>query len=282
VVEIPELAEWRERVPGLAAECAARWQLEIGEPWPATFSWVAPVTRADGSRAVLKLASEQTGERRALQLWDGNGAVQVYDFDDERKALLLELVEPAEPLTSLPVDEALPIALEIGNALWRELPDDHGFTTIEASHAKHLDDVRADYERAPDLVDATAFEAAYELYASPPEGTTLLHGDLHTGNIRSARRRAWLAIDPGGGAGHKAWELGWLLVDPPRAGEEPVPDARSLQRRLTLLADGSGADEDLIRRCAHSVSVVIGLWAAGVGATATAPYLLEWARQLRA
>jgi streptomycin 6-kinase len=281
VVEIPELAEWRAQVPTLVSECAARWRLEVGEPWPANFSWVAPVTRADGSRAVLKLASEQTGERRALELWAGDGAVQLYDYDDERQAMLLELVEPAEPLTSLPADEALPIALELGNALWRELSDGHGFMTVEENHAKYLADVRADYERAPDLVDEEAFEEAYALYAAPPPGNTLLHGDLHTSNIRSAQRRPWLAIDPGGGAGDKAWELGWLLVDPPRAGIDAVPDAATIERRLALIAGATGADPDLVRRSAHSVSIVIGLWTAGIGANTTAEYLLSWARALR-
>ena len=281
MVDIPEAAAWKEALPTLVAECAALWQLEVGEPWPSSFSWAAPVTRADGSRAVLKLAFEETGERRALELWNGDGAVLLLDADLGRKALLLELLEPAEPLSRLPVDEALPIALELGSALWRELPADHDFTTVEASHAKFLDDVRSDYERAPELVDADAFAAAYELYAHPPAGTTLLHGDLHTANIRSAKRRPWLAIDPGGGAGHKAWELGWLLVDPPRAGHEAAPGERTLERRLALLAAGGGVDADLIRRCAHSVSVVIGLWTAGIGADTTATYLLSWARALR-
>lgn len=259
MVEVPELAEWRKRLPALVAECAARWRLEVGEPWQSSFSWVAPATRPDGSRAVLKLASEETGERRALELWAGEGAVLLYDFDDERNALLLELLEPAEPLTSLPVDEALRIALEIGAALWRDLPDVRGFRSVKEHHAQFLDAVRADYERAPDLVEAAAFEDAYELYAEPPAGTTLLHGDLHTSNIRSAGRRPWLAIDPGGGVGNRAWELAWLLVDPPRAGRDPVPDLGTVERRLALIEQATGVDGDLVRRCAHSASVVTGL-----------------------
>ena len=45
-------------------------------------------------------------------------------------------------------------------------------------------------------------------------GPVLLHGDLHHGNVLSARRRPWLAIDPKGVVGERAFDAGALLYNP--------------------------------------------------------------------
>ena len=45
------------RAPRLAAECAERWDLRLGDPFePATISLVVPAERRDGTPAVLKIS----------------------------------------------------------------------------------------------------------------------------------------------------------------------------------------------------------------------------------
>src|SRR5215210_4305855 len=51
----PGGADWLERLPRLAAECAAHWDLSLGKPFDAHISLVLPAGRTDGTRAVLKL-----------------------------------------------------------------------------------------------------------------------------------------------------------------------------------------------------------------------------------
>ena len=49
---------WLARLPSLVADAASAWQLHVGAPFEpgGNVGWVAPVRRADGSDAVLKVA----------------------------------------------------------------------------------------------------------------------------------------------------------------------------------------------------------------------------------
>jgi Aminoglycoside/hydroxyurea antibiotic resistance kinase len=89
---------WLEQLPGLVEDCLAEWRLTLGELFGSTFSYVARVTRADGTPAVLKLTLPEhagDGEAEALRRWGGDGAVLVLESSRERSALLLELVSRA-------------------------------------------------------------------------------------------------------------------------------------------------------------------------------------------
>ena len=57
---------WLARLPSLVADAACAWQLQVGAPFEpgGNVGWVAPVRRADGSDAVLKV--ECPGHRNPL------------------------------------------------------------------------------------------------------------------------------------------------------------------------------------------------------------------------
>jgi len=82
---------------------AARWGLEIGEPFRTGYaSWCAPTSARGGRDAVLKIVfphDEARHEARALRAWDGRGAVRLLDDAPEDWALLLEHVRPGTPMT---------------------------------------------------------------------------------------------------------------------------------------------------------------------------------------
>jgi len=71
----PGGADWLDRLPLLASECAEEWKLRLGAPFePATVSLVVPATLQDGSAAVLKVGfpePESAGEPDALAAWEG-------------------------------------------------------------------------------------------------------------------------------------------------------------------------------------------------------------------
>jgi streptomycin 6-kinase len=73
-----------------AAECARRWGLSVGEPYPqGAAGYAVRAQLPDGTPAVLKLIHphrESEHEADALALWDGSGAVRLLDRDDERGA----------------------------------------------------------------------------------------------------------------------------------------------------------------------------------------------------
>ena len=75
---------------------------------------------ADGAPAVIKLQfpdRESEHEADALEVWDGNGAVRLLARDDERRALLLERLQPGTPLSGH--DGALEVILGLLPRLWR-------------------------------------------------------------------------------------------------------------------------------------------------------------------
>jgi streptomycin 6-kinase len=274
---------WLERLPGLIEESLDEWELTLGETFPSSFSNVARVTRNDGTPAVLKLTLPEhdgAGEAEALQLWGGDGAVLLLESSSGRSALLLELIEPGDSLSDQPVDEAFANALNIARRLWRPLDAGHGFRTLADHFAEMLPLVEEDYSLVPDACDRALLDEALAVYAAPLDESWLIHGDLHTANIRSSTRQPWLALDPGAAADEREYELGWLLVDPPRAGKEPVPDRAELERRLDLLASGSALDRNRIRDWALARSVTQGLFAARVGANTSARHLLGCAEAL--
>ena len=81
----PERSAWLERLPDTLRELERRWSLTLGTPFggeEVSCAWVAPVARADGTSAVLKLGMPhmegenepdgllllESGERVAIEL----------------------------------------------------------------------------------------------------------------------------------------------------------------------------------------------------------------------
>jgi streptomycin 6-kinase len=231
----PEGAAWLDRVPRLVARCAERWSLDIGRTFPyGAMSVVLAATRADGTPAVLKLtfpepASER--ERDALAYWNGEGAVQLLEYDAEANALLLERCLPGTPLDA--DDDAVMIAVALLRRLWREPPPAHDFRPLreEADHwAEEIptawEHLRRPFER--DLVDA-ALDVLRDLDDGRP---VVLHGDFHGANVLRAERQPWLAIDPIPLVGEREFDAGSLVRDSrdPRAALEHVAAELGLDR----------------------------------------------------
>jgi streptomycin 6-kinase len=197
------LGEWLPRAPGLLDECAERWQLRLGEPYPSGAAGLA--VRADlpdGTPAVLKLSNphrESEQEAAALERWDGDGAVRLLARDDERDALLLERCEPGTFLSAWDGD-ALGVLIELLPRLWKS---GDGFTSLadEADHwAGYLDDVH------DPLLKGAALH--YIRALAPTQGElVLVNQDLHGENVLAAQREPWLAIDPKPLAGEREFSV---------------------------------------------------------------------------
>jgi streptomycin 6-kinase len=254
---------WLDQLPGLFDQVVERWQLSIGAVFPdASASLTLRATRADGEPVVLKLQyphREAEHEAAALAQWDGNGAVRLLAHDPDRHALLLELCEPGTPLFELDQDAALDVLIELLPRLWK--PSDRAFTSLadEAAHwAVTLPDVWVTagrpFER--DLL-ASALEAIGELVSTQGE-EVLLHQDLHTGNVLSAAREAWLAIDPKPLLGEREFGLAPVI-----RGAELGHSRAHVLHRLDRLSRELGLDRrracgwTLVQTLAWSIDTVV-------------------------
>ncbi len=291
MIEVPErLGFWRERaggqawlasLPHLAAECAQKWSLRLGEAFTSgNVSLTLRATLPDGRGAVLKLSfpePESALEGEALAHWAGEGAVRLLDVDPERKALLLERAEPGTPLWDVEDDgEATLIAAAVVAKLWqRPVPDDHPFRVLADEAGRWAAQVEADWDALgrpfeQRLVEAAAVYAR-ELSASQPR-VVLCHQDLQGSNVVRAEREPWLAIDPKPIVGEPAFDVASLLRDRRWSIRADV-----IERRLDLLA----AQLDLERDRMRGWGVVHALhW--GVGPEKVEPAMVECARLLAA
>src|SRR5262245_50588280 len=119
----PQRMAWLERLPRTVAELAARWQLTIGDRFDGEHeaSWVAPVSRPDGSHAVLKLGMphmEAEQEVDGLRFWNGDPTVRLLEADDALGAMLLERCEPGTPLSAAPEPEQDEVIAALLRRMW--------------------------------------------------------------------------------------------------------------------------------------------------------------------
>ena len=192
---------WLERVPDLVKECVDEWGLKLGQSYdPGAAGHVVRAELPDGTPAVLKLVyphREAAHEAAALTLWNGDGAVQLYEHDEERWAMLVERCEPGTNLAELGADAALDVIVGLLPRLWK--PADEPFRPLAEEAAWWASYLPSEWDRMGrpfdrSLLDATA-DALLELSATQGEHV-LLHQDLHGDNVLAAHREPWLAIDP--------------------------------------------------------------------------------------
>jgi streptomycin 6-kinase len=168
----------------VALEVAAEWGLTLGAPFALSrFSYVAPA----GDDTVLKVAwagdDESLDEGAALELWAGDGAVQLRRADRGRRALLEERARPGDDISTLPEADATAVAVDIATRLWRRA-------------GAPFREVAAEVPRWLDNNISPLTPLARELWRDfDPGHEWLVHGDFHHHNILRHGDR-FVAIDP--------------------------------------------------------------------------------------
>jgi streptomycin 6-kinase len=127
---------WTEALPDMLAEYTQRWSLKLGAPFELSYNYVVPATRADGTEAVLKLGfpnRELLSEMHALQVFAGDGMVQLLEADFERQIFLLERVRPGVELITMQDDEeaVIRIAAQVMEKYWRPVIEQRPLLTVE-------------------------------------------------------------------------------------------------------------------------------------------------------
>ena len=250
--------DWLNGLPALLDEYADRWGLVFGDVFPLSYNFVIEAFRADGSPAVLKAGVpgvENSMEITALELYKGRGMAGLLESDRLTGVMLIERISPGKTLRSSLTkdtdDWATRVAANLMLKLWRPLPENHLVRSLE-DWTSGLLEIRPHYggrtgDLPSKLVDA-AISLRQELLASTPTNETfLLHGDLHHENILSQGMESWLAIDPKGVAGDRAYDVCSLLLNPmPNLLEWAALD-ETLNRRISILSEVLGIDEERLR-----------------------------------
>jgi streptomycin 6-kinase len=241
--------DWLDRLPGLVHESLSRWDLTPdGKAMHGVCALVLPVRRTTGEAAVLKVGwphPEARHEHLALQLWGGRGAVRLLAADPASWAMLLERLDPDRDLHAVPVDEACAV---IGGLL-RQL--DRPATPQLASLTGAVDRLVAALASPPPGIPRRFVEQALslapDLVRDGRADARMVHTDLHYANVLAGQRQPWLAIDPKPLAAEPAFAVAPALWN---RWEEAVAghDVRgALRRRLAVICEHGGIDEDRAR-----------------------------------
>jgi streptomycin 6-kinase len=224
---------------------------------------------------MLKLTSDEDERRGAALMawWAGEGAARVLAFDGE--GLLLERAPRSRPLSRLSRngrdDEAIRILCTVATRLHvprrkghPDLPTlAHWFRDLEAAAASRGGFLNQSLAAMRDLL-------------SSERDVAILHGDLHHDNVLDfGPGRGWLAIDPKGLIGERAFDFATLFLNPDLADpSRPVATdpARFLQR-LQLVAEAGNLDRRRLLEWILAWSGLSSIWslddprAAGIAAT---------------
>ncbi len=256
----PATRSWLDELPELLGQTLSDWRLSlVGNPSFGGTSVVVPVSRPDGGKAALKLVSpvaDAAHEAKALQVLNGVGVVELYEYSPRCCAMLLELLdrargsEQADPrrmaeicggiaaeIASIPAPPDAP-SLRVGAPAWR--------VEFGRQHAR----AEAEGRGLPRAVFHRAEDAIAELQGAPDARMT--HGDLSFDNLMQRPDGTWVSIDPKyvrGPAENEAHtvvrSVPWCRLD----GTDPVTSSHLL---IEAFCSAGGLDTGLAMRISHA------------------------------
>jgi streptomycin 6-kinase len=241
--------DWLAGLPRLVTLSLTEWELTLdGDAMHGVCALVLPVRRRDDLPAVLKITwphIEAEHEHLALQHWSGRGVVRLLAANPGRWTMLLERLNGARDLSAVPLDEA---CLVIGDLLGQldhdALPQLSRLSGECARLVRRLDSAPPAFPRR--FVDQ-ARALLSDLMTDDAVDSRMVHTDLHYENVLGADRQPWLAIDPKPLAADPAFAVAPALWN--RWGEAVATGdiRRHLRRRLSIICDVAGLDEERAR-----------------------------------
>jgi streptomycin 6-kinase len=271
--------DWLARLPSLVADVAGAWQLQVSDPFEpgGNVGWVAPVRRADGSPAVLKVecpGHPNPWAAKGLEHWAGRGAARLLAADEARHSLLLELCVPGSNGDEVDVATANDaVASMLAELHAVGAPAQGEFESLTTSVQRVRETMWDRFDRFDRPLDRGVVVQADELFASLASSsldTVLLHGDLGPSNVVLSER-GWLAIDPFPVVGDRAFDVGHSLSR---------CDLRDGRRLVDVFVERLDLDARRIAGWTFACCVEIALECTSVGDAAGLRRYLDRAKQL--
>ena len=258
--------EWLNQLTELVKHASRKWGLTDVQPVPnLSYNFVAFAKRPSTSQDVmLKIGvphMELKSEVAALKLFNGNGACQLLESDEERGTFLLERLNPGIMLAELEDDDARThIAADVMQRLWRAAPEKNNFIRL-SDWFDELKNVRPQFDGGTGPFPKVTFEKVEsflpELFAD--KDVKLIHGDFHHFNILKSER-GWLAIDPKGVIGPAGYEIGPLMINPWRSFSDGINFQIKTERRIDIFRERLGWERENIIRWATAHAVLSAWW----------------------
>lgn len=246
---------WINNLPSQIALLSTKWNIRFLGVLPnLTYNFVGLVELSTGDKAILKIApiSKSIAAESAWLRCFTKGVPNVYWYDEEHYALLMERLQPGNSLKTLVNDDA---ATRIICETIRELQ------THQQGHAhfEHLSELAGNFSILEGHLDQKILSRAESLFRDLTADRThdvILHGDLHHDNILSSAE-VWKAIDPHGYIGDPAYEVGAMIYNS-FPSDASIP--KTVERRLKILSEELPFDAHKIRAWAFCKTVLSIAW----------------------
>lgn len=215
---------WRENLPDMVAQLAARWSLTVGRVLTGgSESLILAVVLPDGTDAVIKLGlppdCDCSREAHVLRISAGAGYVRLIDHDAAANALLLERLGDSLASSRLPVHQQLEILCHHIKSAWQPMASAEGLMTGGEKAAWLADFISAAWRDLNSPCPASTVEAALEFCAErvaafEPGASVLVHGDAHAHNLLyNLSGRGLKLVDPDGLFAEPACDLAVPMRD---------------------------------------------------------------------
>jgi streptomycin 6-kinase len=271
-------------LPSLIEEISQRWGLSDVRPVPnLSFNFVAFAKRssttprnARGSaqdEVVLKMAvpnPELTSEMTALKLFNGEGACQLLEHDEERGLLLLERLKPGKMLSELEDDDertniAADVMLRMESASSLAKVEQQAVPLQKfiklSDWFEGLKKIRPHFNAGTGPFPKEILERVEsflpELFAD--QDVKLMHGDFHHFNILSSER-GWLIIDPKGVIGPAGYEVGPFMLNPWDSISDGGSFKAQAERRVSIFSERLGWERQKIIQWSLAHAVLSAWW----------------------
>ena len=248
--------KWLRALPGLVHSAARKWELgPLGPDCSVGWSYVRRSTR-HGEPVVLKLVisdSEILGESRALEYYDGKGAVRLLDKDLDLRATLIEGADPGTPLKEVADEgERLEAAIGVLDPMLNGPPCPDGFPSFREEQKS--------FAHGEGVIEEEMLTDAMRRFDELLDGSytaQLIHGDFHSENVLWSDERGWLLIDPDGSIADREFDAATMVRERIWEHENPAEIAAN---RVAGFSEALGLDPARLRSWAFTQCILSACW----------------------
>lgn len=265
-------ARWLRDLPEVLGGLAARWDLQLGQPFVGgTAGYVVAAQNAAGLDVVVKVAmpldfEEVVGYRRTVlvhRLAAGRGCARLLAHDDTASAMLLERLGPNLDEVGMPLHRLLRTVAMTLRSFWRPIDDDVDVPTGADKAAWLARTIVTTWEQLNrpcrrEVIDRAVGYCDDRAAAFDPRRAMLVHGDAHGWNTLDAGRGRFKFVDPEGVRSEPAHDLGV----PMREYNEPLllgDTSRLVRERAEQLASWCDVDSEAVWQWGFVERVATGL-----------------------
>lgn len=238
--------------------CMQQWKLRYdGNSFYTHSSLLQPVLTEDNIKSILKIPLSEDEKRgiKVLEWWNGIGAAIVLKSDDD--AVLMERIIGDSSLKSMALsgndDEATKVICEVTSLLHackkEPLPE---LTPLNI----WFKDLFLSAEKYGDIFLQSAHIAKSLL--NNQNDITVLHGDIHHENILYSSERGWLAIDPKGLLGARAFDYVNILCNPENT-EIVLAEGRVI-KQIGIISKNTGIEIELLLKWTAAWAGLSAVW----------------------